>query len=103
MSIVYFTDDRLILEVKHTDTVGSIKEKVQDELGLPKEDQRILFSGKQLQDEVTLAMYNIQRESTVHVISSRRKSPSHSRPKQGKVSMVKAYLQYVCFILMSDG
>ena len=93
----------MTLEVKHTDTVGSIKEKIQDELGLPTEDQRILFSGKQLEDEVTLAMYNIQRESTVHVISSLRKSSSYSRPEQGKTSMVaRRPKQSVCSIIKKD-
>ena len=62
------TNETIILDVEGTDTVLKVKRKLQAKAGTPVNQQRLIYAGTQLEDDRTLAYYNISRDSTVHIV-----------------------------------
>lgn len=62
------TGKTITLDCQSTDKISDIKTKINSQEQIPTENQRLVFSGKQLEDNMTLNEYNIESQSTLHLV-----------------------------------
>ena len=68
LNVQTLTDRTIPLGANASDTIGSVKAKIQDKEGVPAEKQRLLHGGRQLTDEYALSDYNIHKKTKLHLV-----------------------------------
>lgn len=107
MQIFVKTLDRTIA-VEVSDSITNVKSQIEDKEGIPAEEQRLVFAGRQLEDDGTLSDYDVQEDSTIHLTlrlrggAKKRKKKNYTTPKKNKHKKKKVKLPVLKFYKVTD-
>ena len=62
------TGKTITLNVEPSDSIYDVQVQIEGREGIPTDQQRLIFTGKQLGAELTLSDYNVERDSTLHLV-----------------------------------
>lgn len=72
VKVITLSGDERIVEVDPSDKVLFIKEKLEEQEGIPPEQQRLIYQGRQLNDDKSLNSYKLKNGTVLHLVVALR-------------------------------